>query len=81
MTPKAEQDARERETIIQWDALNEKLWVWTADIRVMKKWQKAGWPTEVFGLDRDGKARSWQTNGVPSDRVVFLKVPKKKPVN
>ncbi len=83
MTPKAEQDARERETIIQWDAFEESLVAWTADPKVAKKWRSMGWPVKVFGVafTMKGKARSWIVRGIPSNRLVFCTFPRKKPVN
>lgn len=70
----------QQETTIQWDRERQELTCWTADPTVERRWRECGWPVEVAGTV-NGKPRSWEVRGIPSDRVVFLKLPEKKPEN
>ena len=69
-------EIQERETILRHDPMTGEWTAWTDDPNMMALWKERGFPVKVFGAAR-GKPRSWHVRGIPSDRVVLLKMPRK----
>lgn len=61
----------EMETIIRWDSETDAATLYTADPRERRRWQQLGYPVEVCGTTREGKARGWQAT-VPIAAVALL---------
>lgn len=69
-------EIQERETVLRQDAETGEWTLWTDDPDMMKTWKDRAYPVKVFSTVR-GKARSWIARGLPSDRMVFLRISKK----
>ena len=69
----------ERETIFIHDPVVDLWSGWTACPKAAQAWRKSRWPVSVAGLGKDGKPRSWEVHGIPSESVILRPAPRKKP--
>ena len=65
MTIKAEQ-----ETIVRWDQEEQVAYLYTAHPAQARRWERLGYPVEVYGRDREGAPTGWEAK-TPPEAVKF----------